>query len=712
MTRPDLLTRRAAPRPGPLRRSRRRGTVLKLAAFALVFLLAAALAVMAEAGGRGNRPARPVELSRALPFDIASLDGTGNNEAEPDWGAAGQPYQRLAPAAYADGVGAMQEGPDPRYVSNRVFADDHVNLFSERGLSQWNWAWGQFVVHNIALRRTSAHDDPAAEAVTVPFDNADPLEEFTNDAETLPFLRSVPAEGTGVDSPREQVDLLPSYLGGFEVYGGTEDRLEWLRDGEVNGDLADNAATFMLDGGYLPTADLRGDAAAAPYMDASGRLTADPAAAMVTGDVRANQSPSLLALSTLFAREHNRIVAELPRRLTDEAKFAIARRVVVAEIQRITYEEFLPALGVELPDYEGYDPDTRVQVSNEFATVAFRAHSMIHGDFLIDVADGYYTDEELEAFEAAGLEVEAGEDGVEAEAPAGLMFFNPDLFRDVGLEAFVHGMSVQTEYNNDEMVDNQLRSVLNQVPVGDATDCLDSSECFTMVTDLPALDLVRARDHGLPGYNALREAFGLEPAAAFTDITGEDTEALPEGLTIDSPEIMAFTAFADADGNPVTEEEARGDGAAVSATRASTLAARLAALYGDTDSLDAITGMMAEPHLPGSEFGELQQAMWAAEFTMLRDGDRFFYRGDEALDFIADRYDVEPVATLAELITGNTGIGAGDLQDNVFFAAETAPLPAAARDAEDPPARGCHHRQAAATAQDRCPGRRFREPER
>jgi hypothetical protein len=695
--------------PDALRARSKRRNLLKIAAFALVFLLAATLAVMAEARGRGQSPSRPVGLDRALPYDIAALDGAGNNEDHPDWGAAGSMYQRLADPDYADGIGAMQEGPDPRYVSNRVFADDHVNLFSERGLSQWNWAWGQFVVHNIALRQTVPHGDPAAEAVTVPFDNDDPLEEFTNDTQVLPFIRSAPAEGTGVDSAREQVDLLPSYLGGFEVYGGTEDRLEWLLDGEVNGDLTDNAATFMLDGGYLPTADFRGDSATAPYMDASGRLMGTPETAMVTGDVRANQSPSVLALSTLFAREHNRIVDELPRRLSAEAKFEIARRIVVAEIQRITYEEFLPALGVELPEYEGYDPDVQVQVSNEFATIAFRAHSMIHGDFLVSVASGYYTDEELEAFEAAGLEVEAGEEGVEAEAPAGLMFFNPDLFRDVGLEAFVHGMSVQTQYNNDALVDNQIRSVLNQVPVDGATDCLDAADCFTMVTDLPALDLVRARDHGLPGYNDLREAFGLERAADFTDITGEDTQDLPAGMTVDSPEAMAFTAFADAEGNAVTEEEARGDGTAVTATRASTLAARLAAIYGDTDSLDAITGLMAEPHLPGSEFGELQHAMWAGEFAMLRDGDRFFYENDDALDFIADQYRIRPAGTLAELIADNSEIDRDDLQENVFFAEELAPLPISADD-EDRPGRDC--RRDFAVAENRCSNRRSREPER
>ena len=41
--------------------------------------------------------------------------------------------------------------------------------------------------------------------------------------------------------------------------------------------------------------------------------------------------------------------------------------------------------------------------------------------------------------------------------------------------------------------------------------------------------------------------------------------------------------------------------------------------------------MVAEPHVPGTEFGELQLAMWKKQFQALRDGDRFFYGNDPAL---------------------------------------------------------------------------------
>ena len=77
-----------------------------------------------------------------------------------------------------------------------------------------------------------------------------------------------------------------------------------------------------------------------------GRLMGDPADAVVAGDVRANENIALTAIQTLFAREHNRIADSLPGNAQPGARFQIARRVVGAEIQYITYTEFLPALGV------------------------------------------------------------------------------------------------------------------------------------------------------------------------------------------------------------------------------------------------------------------------------------------------------------------------------------------------------------------------------
>jgi hypothetical protein len=103
-------------------------------------------------------------------------------------------------------------------------------------------------------------------------------------------------------------------------------------------------------------------------MATDGRLLANPNSAAVAGDPRANENIALTATHTLFAREHNRIVGLLPNSLSQEEKFQIARRVVIAEEQYITYQEWLPAMGVALPQYTGYKSNVDTTLSNEFAT--------------------------------------------------------------------------------------------------------------------------------------------------------------------------------------------------------------------------------------------------------------------------------------------------------------------------------------------------------
>jgi hypothetical protein len=64
--------------------------------------------------------------------------------------------------------------------------------------------------------------------------------------------------------------------------------------------------------------------------------------------------------------------------------------------------------------------------------------------------------------------------------------------------------------------------------------------------------------------------------------------------------------------------------------------------------------MVSEELLPGAEMGELQLAMWKAQFSALRDGDRFFYGNDALLDAINDEYGLDYRRTLAEVIADNS----------------------------------------------------------
>jgi len=595
-------------------------------------------------------------------FAIRSLDGRGNNELHPNWGRANTLYLRLAPPDYRDGISRMEGGPSPRYVSNRVFNDGGQNLFSENGVSQWGWVWGQFVDHDIGLR-----NEQPGESAPIAFNTNDPLEAFTDDLGAIAFSRTPAAPGTGVATPRQQVNTLSSFIDASNVYGVDSARLAWLRLGPVD---SSGAPLMLTDDGYLPRVTARGDPTTAPAMDLMGALVGMPNRAVVAGDVRANENIALTALHTLFAREHNRIVAALPSYLTAEERFQIARRVVGAEIQYITYTQFLPALGIQLEPYRGYQPSVNPALSNEFAVVGYRAHSMIHGEFDTTVPAGTYTDEELSAFAAQQIIVERTAADVTLTIPLNAAFGNPDLLQQVGLGPVLQSLA-ERQYKNDEQVDNTLRSILFQVPkpgIPDPTVCgapVVNPDCFTGVSDLPAIDIARGRDHGIPSYNDLRRAYGLAPKTSFIDVTGEATQRFPPRLNGNDPAILDFVELRDADGTLLVPGSAEAEDEAVTGIRSSTLAARLKAAYGSVDRLDAFVGMVSEQHLKGTEFGELQLAIWTKQFAALRDGDRFYYLNDPALHAIELAFRIDYRHSLAEIAKLDAGV---TLQTNVFEA--------------------------------------------
>jgi hypothetical protein len=631
-------------------------------------LLAASVTVLASPAAHAS-----------LGFEVQSLDGHGNNLAHPTWGQSGTNYSRVAPARYADGHSAMVTGPNPRNVSNRVFQDRGQNIFSEHRVTQWGWTWGQFLDHTFGLAADGT------DKADIPFNANDPLERFTDTLGVIPFTRTKAAPGTGVTNARQQINTVDSYLDAWAVYGGTNNRLEWLREGSVDGNVTNNGARLMLPGGYLPRRDSRGDPASAPVMAVDGQLRAKPDKAAVAGDVRANENIALTATHTLFAREHNRIVGLLPSSLTNEEKFQIARRIVIAEQQYVTYNEFLPAMGVSMPAYTGYHPDVNASLSDEFATVGYRGHSQIHGEIEVETAASRYTAAQLSAFAAQGIEVARDGADVKLAVPLGLAFFNPDLVPALQLGPLLQAIGIESQYKNDEQIDDALRSVLFQIPVPGNPGCFDDPSlphCFTGVVDLGAIDVARGRDHGMPSYNQLRQAYGLAPKTSFKDITGEPSEAfpadplLPPGHEVDSPHSLDFTKLTNIDGKPVPLPDTANT-SATNGVRRTPLAARLKAVYGSVDNVDAFVGMVAEKHVSGTELGELQLAMWQKQFRALRDGDRFFYGNDPGLALIQQRYGIDYHHTLAQLIAANTDIPAADLEENVFLVGNDE-LPAAA----------------------------------
>lgn len=103
--------------------------------------------------------------------------------------------------------------------------------------------------------------------------------------------------------------------------------------------------------------------------------------------MRVNEHTELTALHVIMIREHNRLATELAEinpHWSDETLFQEARRIVGAEMQHITYSEFLPVvlgqtvtekygLEPELSGYfTGYDININAGVANSVAAAALR----------------------------------------------------------------------------------------------------------------------------------------------------------------------------------------------------------------------------------------------------------------------------------------------------------------------------------------------------
>ncbi len=212
----------------------------------------------------------------------------------------------------------------------------------------------------------------------------------------------------------------------------------------------------------------------------------------VAGDVRANEQVGLTALHAVFVREHNRLANEIRAQspgLPGDEVYQRARAIVGAEMQVITYNEFLPILlGRDaLQPYEGFRLDINPSISNLFASAAFRlGHSMLNSRIL--------------RLDARGREIQAGHLSLRDA------FFSPDrVIYEGGVEPILRGLAAQPSENIDVYVVDGLRNFLFGEP-------------GTGGLDLASLNIQRGRDHGLPDYNSVRKSMGLEPVTTFPQI--------------------------------------------------------------------------------------------------------------------------------------------------------------------------------------------------
>jgi hypothetical protein len=214
------------------------------------------------------------------------------------------------------------------------------------------------------------------------------------------------------------------------------------------------------------------------------------------GDVRANENPGLTTLHTIFVREHNRqckIIKQSNPGITGEQAFQKARRWVIALLQRVTFQEYIPAtLGGEhaLSPYTGYDPNVDATIDLLFATALFRYG---HSEVL----------EMIPRMDENGVEIPQGSLHLKD------CYFNPLCWENEGPEPIINGMTRVPQMEVDAFYVDAIRNFLFGSP--------DQKGIGSV--DLGARNIQRGRDHGIPSYNDARAYFHLPVATSFSDIT-------------------------------------------------------------------------------------------------------------------------------------------------------------------------------------------------
>ncbi len=370
-----------------------------------------------------------------------SYSGMGNNLSNLNWGSAGSTLLSADGASTGSTDLARSGAPMARDVSNSMSTAS--NDTGDAGLSSMFWAWGQFVDHDITLTEETGG---------------------TGDLALGGDLGNVDRVTRSGGAP---INEISAYMDASMVYGSDEATATNLRANDGTGRLR------LGEDGNLPR-------------DADGNFLA--------GDVRVNEQQQLISMHTVFAREHNRIADSLVDanpEWSGERVYQESRALVGAQIQAITYNEWLPRLLGEggLDAYDGYDSSVNAGMSNEFSTCAFRfCHSMIP--------------DELERLAEDGNVIAQGHlqlrDG----------FFSPETFLEAGgADPLLRGLAAQDAMAVDAALSNELRNFLD---AGDGEP-----------GDLLARNVARGRDTGVADYNLLRGAYGLETVDSWDGLTDD-----------------------------------------------------------------------------------------------------------------------------------------------------------------------------------------------
>lgn len=459
-----------------------------------------------------------------------TFDGTCNNFQQPLWGSSLTGFRRLLKPIYENGfnlpVGWSRSTnykgftkPSARLISTRVVTTTQTT--SDEIYTHMLMQWGQFLDHDLDLAvpgmasesfgefvdcRTSCDYSAPCFPIEVP-----PNDPRIRHHRCMEFVRNSAVCGSGATSvllntmlPREQINQLTSYIDASQVYGSTDREARELREVHGNNGHLRRGLLTETGGPLLPFATPN------TPVDCKRDREESEIGCFLAGDVRANEQTGLLAMHTLWFREHNRVADELRvinPHWDGDMLYHESRKIIGAIMQHITYEHWLPLIighegMISMGHYKEYNPQTDATISNVFATAALR---MGHG--LIQPV--------LQRLNASFLPIPQGHLLLQDA------FFAPwRLVEQGGVDPILRGLFAGPAKVrlSDQLLNANLTESLFR-------------PAHLISQDLAALNIQRGRDHALPGYNDWRRYCKLPEAETFDDLQSEiHSQALRDKL--------------------------------------------------------------------------------------------------------------------------------------------------------------------------------------
>ncbi|XKL68847.1 hypothetical protein PGB90_006616 [Kerria lacca] len=447
------------------------------------------------------------------PGKYRRYDGLCNNVKHPTWGATNTPFTRMVGPLFADGINSprisVQGTPLPpaRIVSRTMHPDEG---YHEHAATIMIIAFGQFMDHDLTLMGTPL--DPVNKnepeeccnrpphlknpyCMEIPVPEEDYFYQKYN-VRCIDFVRAFPSIRPGCRlGSRLPFNTLTGVIDANTVYGVQESFARHLRSG-FGGQLRMNSVFSEFGLKELLPLKLK--------IPDEGCIRSNRSQfCFEAGEIRVNEQLILTTMHTLWAREHNRVaskLAEINPHWNDETLYQEARRIIIAEIQHITFNEFLPILlGKEVMEkfglmlekegyWDGYNSEVNPSVIDAFSAAAFR-----FGHTLLPTS--------VERWSKAHK-------FIASKRLSNLIRRPYDLYRAGVLDEYIMGLL------------NQVAQAMDDSVTQEVTNNLFKKIGQDFGLDLVAFNMQRGRDFGLPGYMEFRKFCGLEESDTFAGMFG------------------------------------------------------------------------------------------------------------------------------------------------------------------------------------------------